>query len=114
MPVGLGSTAFYLNLLLAIRKNCSALFIQQLSISVDSNNTALNYTYSHIALAAMDVESFSGERRMGTLWPVKPSHGAGYVARIDQVVSGPRFIISPNPASGSADSLLSRGAAALW
>jgi len=32
MPVGLGSTAFYLKLLLAIRKNCSALFIQQLSI----------------------------------------------------------------------------------
>ena len=26
---------------------------------------------------------------MGTLWPVKPSHGAGYVARIDQTVSGP-------------------------
>jgi hypothetical protein len=51
---------------------------------------------------------------MGILWPVKQSQGAGYVARIDQIVSGPRFIISPYPASGSADSLLLRGATALW
>lgn len=51
---------------------------------------------------------------MGTLWPVKPSHSAGDVARIDQIVSGPRLIISPYPESDSADSLLLLGATTLW